>query len=135
MHGKWCRKDSATSDAHCESKRLETRSLAEEEVSQQELEKRTKRNIPEPSQPPSSHPRRPTEPVDLSHCRGRLKTQPRRVSKPRRTYQVIRPRQGRIRRVGHAAYDSEGAIPSRGMQRQSHRSRSRPSARTWRDNR
>ena len=34
IHGKWSRKDGATSDTRRESKRLETRSLAEDESSQ-----------------------------------------------------------------------------------------------------
>ena len=52
------------SNACCESKQLETQSLAADESSQQELDKRTKHGIPEPSQPLSNHPRRPTEPIN-----------------------------------------------------------------------
>ena len=121
-HGIWCSKDSATSDARRESKRLETRSLAGDESSQQELEKRSKHDVPEPSQLPSIHPRRPTESVDPPRRRGRLKSPTKRIrrSKIRRsTYQVVQPhRTGRMRRTRRTRIrDDEGAIPRPETQR------------------
>jgi hypothetical protein len=66
-HGGWYGKDGETSSTHHDSKRVKTRLLAEDEVSQQELDKRTKCDILEPSKPPNNHPKRPTEPVNPPH--------------------------------------------------------------------
>ena len=79
-NGKWCRKDSAMSDACRKSKQLETRSLAADKSSQQELDRRTKCNIPESSQLPSNHPRGPTEPINPPRRRGRLKSLTRKIN-------------------------------------------------------
>ena len=108
--GKRGGKNSATSNARRESKGLETRSLAEDESSQQELNKRMKRDIPEPSQLPINHPGGPTEHVNPPRQRGRLKSRTRKIRRstiekidsPSRTA-VSRPKRAhqahRIRRI------------------------------------
>ena len=55
--GRWCRMDGATSGARCNSKRVGTRSLAEEQTSQHEQRKRTTAHVPRPPIPPPSHHR------------------------------------------------------------------------------
>ena len=68
--GKRGGKNSATSNARHESKGLKMQALAEDESSQQELDKRTKRDIPEPSQLPINHPGGPTEHVNPPRRQG-----------------------------------------------------------------
>ena len=108
--GKRGGKNGATSNARRESKGLETRSLAEDESSQQELDKGTKRDIPEPSQLPINHPGGPTEHVNPPRRRGRLKSCTRKIRRStvrRSTHQVVPPcrgQSGRIVRIGYVAY-------------------------------
>jgi hypothetical protein len=54
--------------------------------------------------PPVEDPRSLTDYVDPPRRRERLKMTPRRVSTHRRTYQVMRMRQGCIGRIGHRIY-------------------------------
>ena len=65
--GKRGGKNGTMSNACRESKGLKTRSLAEDELSQQELNKWTKCDIPEPSQLPTNQPGGPTEHVNPPH--------------------------------------------------------------------
>ena len=109
-HGKWCRKDGATSDARRKSKRLEARSLAADKSSQQELDRHTKRDVPESSQLPSNHPRGPTESIGPPRHRGRLKSPTRKIRRSKRrrsTYRAVQPRRGqseRIECIGNVVY-------------------------------
>ena len=106
-------KDGATSDACCESKRIETRSLAEQEGNQHERYKCTESDIPRLSTPPMNNLRRPTDLVNPPRRRGRLKRSLVRSEDRiwrRSTYQVVRPRRGqsgRIERSGYVVYSQE----------------------------
>ncbi|KAF8134873.1 hypothetical protein EV363DRAFT_1160016, partial [Boletus edulis] len=62
-----------------ESRRLETRSLAEDKTSASGTNVR-RRTIPTPSKPSFTYPRTPADYVDPPCRRGRLKTRPRKVS-------------------------------------------------------
>ena len=96
MHGRWCRKDGATSDAHCRSKQLKMRFLADDKSSQQELDSHTKRGVPKPSQPHINHNEHTTESVNPPRCRGQLKsrtTKIRRWKTRESTYWTIQPHQ------------------------------------------
>lgn len=85
MEGKWCRMDGATSSTSCDSKRVETRLLAGDKGSgQHEWQRQKPNDVPEPSTPLGIHPRRPTKPVDEPRRRGKLKSQSRSVSTPRK---------------------------------------------------
>lgn len=85
MEGKWCWMDGATSSTSCDSKRVETRLLAGDEGSgQHERQKQKPNDVPEPPTPLGIHPRRPTKPVDEPRRRGKLKSQSRSVSTPRK---------------------------------------------------
>ena len=78
--------DDATSGASGESKRLDTRPLAETDSSQHErCEQRERRtaHVPEPSTPPPEYHRRPTDQPNPPHRRGRIKTISRQVSQTR----------------------------------------------------
>ena len=72
-------KDSATSGASHDSKRVGTRLLAGNKSGQNGKRKRANTDVPGPSRPPPSHPRRPTEPVDPPRQRGKLKTRTRKI--------------------------------------------------------
>ena len=100
MEGRRGSKDGATSGARRDSKRVETRPLAEDETDQHGQRKRTTGDAPRPSTPPTIDPRRPTDHPNPPRRRGRLKTRPRRISTRRWTYQVTRTRRGRIGRIG-----------------------------------
>jgi hypothetical protein len=102
--GRRGRMDSATSGARRESKRLETRPLAENETDQRRQYKRTTSDVPRPSIPPAEHPRSPTDYVDPPRRRGRIKTNPRKVRSRSRAYQVTQSRRGRIGRIGAIAH-------------------------------
>ena len=88
------RMNGATSGARCELKRLETRSLAEEQTSQHERRKRTTAHVPRPPIPPPipKHHRRLADHPNPPRQRGRLKSRSKSVSNPRRTYQVVQKR-------------------------------------------
>ena len=107
MDGIWCRTDGATSGARRDSKRVETRPLAGVEIGQHERRNNMKAHVPEPSIPLPNDPKRPTNPPNPPRRRGRLKTNPRRISQARSrssTHHVIRSRQDRIGRVGCIRY-------------------------------
>ena len=74
VDGRRCRIDGVTSIARCESKRLETRMLAENARSQRQQYKQTTANIPRSSTPSGNRPRRPTGQSNPPRRRGRLKT-------------------------------------------------------------
>ena len=131
--GRWGRMDGATSGARCNSKRVGTRSLAEEQTSQHEQRKRTTAHVPRPPIPPPSHHRRPHTHPNPPRRRGRMKTRPTSVSNPRTTYQVKRAskpnRANRTRRIRCKwTGDGVGAIPDRDTRRRGPWSRSRTSA-------
>ena len=90
-------KDGATSGTRRDSKRVETRPLAEDETDQHGQRKHTTGDA---STPPTIDPRRPTDHPNPPRRRGRLKTRPRRISTRKWTYQVTRTRRGRIGRIG-----------------------------------
>ena len=76
--------DGAASGASGESKRLDTRPLAETDSSQHERREQRERrtaHVPEPSTPPPDHHRRPMDHVNPPCRRGRMKTKPRQVSR------------------------------------------------------
>ena len=75
--------DDAASGASGESKRLNTRPLAETDSSQHEQRKRGTAHVPEPSTPPPDHHRRPMDHVNPPRRRGCMKTKPRQVSQTR----------------------------------------------------
>ena len=102
--GRRCRMDGTTSGASGDSKRVDTRSLAEVRSSQQERRKRTMAHAPRPSTPTLRYARSLSDHVDPPRRRGRLKTRPRNVSYPRWTYQATRTRRGRIGRIERAGY-------------------------------
>ena len=105
--GRRCRMDGATSGARGDSKRVDTRSLAEVRSSQQERRQRTMAHVPEPSTPLPNDPKRPTNPPNPPRRRGRLKTRPRRVSPAgsrKSTHQAIWSRRDHIGRVGYVVY-------------------------------
>ena len=79
------------SDARRDSKRLETRSLAEDESNQQKLEKRSKCDVPEPSKLPRNHPKGPTKPLNPPRRRGRLKSRPKRIGRSKREGRLAEP--------------------------------------------
>ncbi|KAH0829128.1 hypothetical protein J3R83DRAFT_2604, partial [Lanmaoa asiatica] len=86
-------KGGAPSSARSNSKRVNTKMLAGEKVNQREWYKRPKAHVPGLSKLLPKHPRSPTEHVDPPRRRGRLKSQPRRVSRARvrkLTYRLIR---------------------------------------------
>ena len=100
-------KDGATSGARRDSKRVETTPLAEGETGQYRRRTRTTTDVPRPSTAPTNDHRLPMDHPNPPRRRRRLKSRPRRVSNPRKTYQVTRARQGRIGRIGrvvHAVY-------------------------------
>ena len=103
-------KDGATSGARRDPKRVETTPLAAGETGQHGRRNRRTTDVPETSKPPPIHPRWPTDHPNPPRRRGRLKSRPRRVSNPRKTYQVTRACQGRIGRIGrvvHVVYEPE----------------------------
>ena len=105
-NGKGCRMDGAANGAHRDLKRVETDALAIEKEGQHELRKRTTSDVPRPSTPLLSHPRRPMEPVDPPHHRGRIKSPPRKIRR-KSTYRTIQPgggQSGRIGGIGYVAY-------------------------------
>ena len=67
-------------------------------------------HVPELSTPPTNNPKCPIHQPNPPRCRGRMKSQPRRISRAkmrRLTYRVIQPCQGqsgRIWRVGYVKY-------------------------------
>ncbi|KAH0828694.1 hypothetical protein J3R83DRAFT_3064, partial [Lanmaoa asiatica] len=76
-------------------------------ANQHEWYKRMKAHVPGSSKPPPEYPRSPTDYVNPPRQRGRLKTNPKRVSRARvkrLTHQVVRSRQSRIGRIGCAGY-------------------------------
>ncbi|KIJ06076.1 hypothetical protein PAXINDRAFT_20712 [Paxillus involutus ATCC 200175] len=89
----------ATSSASCDSLRVETGALADDEAGQQCNGKpRASMNSPEPSMPPTPHPSDTTQPTHLANPprrRGRLKTLSTNVSRTR-AYGL------RIKSDGHA---------------------------------
>ena len=99
MDGRRGGMDGATSGARCESKRLETRPLAEDETDQHGQRKRTTGDAPRPSTQPTKRPRRPTDHPNPPRRRGRLKTRATSISTNQWTYQVTRTRRGRIGRI------------------------------------
>ena len=96
--------DGAASGASGESKRLDTRPLAETDSSQHEWRERRERrtaHVPEPSTPPPDHHRRPTDHPNPPRRRGRIKTRTRKISQTRArklTHHFERSRRGRIGR-------------------------------------
>ncbi|KIJ13592.1 hypothetical protein PAXINDRAFT_13553 [Paxillus involutus ATCC 200175] len=76
----------ATSSASCDSLRVETGALSDDEASQQCNGKpRASTNSPEPSTPPTPHPydtKRPTHLTNPPRRRGQLKMLPTNISKP-----------------------------------------------------
>ena len=102
--GKGCRTGGATSGARRESKRLETRPLAEVEMDQHGQRHHTTEYTPRPSIPPPRYARSLSAYVDPPRRRGRLKSRPRSISTSRRTYQVTWTRRSRIRRIGCVGY-------------------------------
>ena len=100
-------KDGATSGASHDSKRVGTGLLAGNKSGQNGKRKRAKTDIPGPSRPPPSHPRRSTEPVDPLRRRGRLKTRPKRIRRSKRrksTYRVVQPCRGQSGRIERSGY-------------------------------
>ena len=77
-------KDGATSGASHDSKRVGTRLLAGDRPGQHGKRKGANTDVPGPSIPPPSHPRRPTESVDPPRRRGRMKSPPRRIRRSKR---------------------------------------------------
>ena len=130
--GRRCRMDGATSGARGDSKRVDTRSLAEVRSSQQERRQRTMAHVPEPSTPLPNDPKRPTNPPNPPRRRGRLKTRPRRVSPAgsrKSTHQAIWSR--RIRCICCIwTGDGAGAIARPRNAKTRRWSRSRPTAHT-----
>ena len=107
MDGRRCRMDGATSGASSDSKRVDTRSLAEIRSSQQERRQRTTAHAPRTSTPTLRYARSLSDHVDPPRRRGRLKTIPRRVSISSTTYQVERSYRGHIgrtRAIGYVVY-------------------------------
>jgi hypothetical protein len=97
-------KHGATSGARRDSKRVETTLLAGDEPGQHGKRKRERTDVPGPSRPPTSHPRSLTNYFDPLRRPGRMKTQPRKISREdlkRTTYRVVQRRRGRIRHIGH----------------------------------
>ena len=103
-----CQMDGATSGARCESKRLESHSLAVERVSQHERRNRTTDDAPRPSTPLPNDPKRPMDHPNPPRRRGKTKTRPRNISNPRWTYQATQTRRGRIGRIERAGYVAYG---------------------------
>ena len=103
-----CRMDGATSGASGGSKRLDTRPLAETDLSQHKRRKYKIAHVPQPSTPPPHYARSLSAYVNPLHRRGRLKTRPRNVSYPRWTYQATRTRRGRIGRIERTGYVAYG---------------------------
>ncbi|KIJ07582.1 hypothetical protein PAXINDRAFT_19235 [Paxillus involutus ATCC 200175] len=104
----------ATSSASCNSLRVETDALADDEAGQQCYGKpRASTSSPEPSTPPTPFPyatRRPTYHVNPPRRRGHLKTKPTNVSKPermvhapRRTVESTTTRTNQMQRKRHRA--------------------------------
>ena len=112
--GEWVRYDGrrggkhgTTSGASHDSKRVGVRLLAGNKSGQNGKRKRAKTDVPGPSRPPPSHPRRSTEPVDPPRRRGRLKTRPKRIRRSKRrklTYRVVQPRRGQSGRIERSGY-------------------------------
>ncbi|KIJ08005.1 hypothetical protein PAXINDRAFT_18829 [Paxillus involutus ATCC 200175] len=76
----------ATSSASCDSLRVETGALAEHEDGQQQNgTQNISTDVPTPSTPSTKRPKRPTHHANPPRRRGRLKTQPMKVSQPERT--------------------------------------------------
>ncbi|KIJ10059.1 hypothetical protein PAXINDRAFT_16906 [Paxillus involutus ATCC 200175] len=77
---------SPTSGTSCDSKRVETGALPDNETSQQHNGKpSTSTNVPGPPRPPPYTTNRPTHIANPPRRRGRLKTLPTNVSQPERT--------------------------------------------------
>ena len=72
--------DDATSGVSGESKRLDTRPLAETDSSQHKRRERGMAHVPERSTPPPDHHRRPTDHPNPPRRRGRIKTRSRKIS-------------------------------------------------------
>ena len=72
--------DAATSGASGESRRLDTRPLAETDSSQHERRERGTAHVPRPSTPPTIDHRHPTDHPNPPRRRGRIKMKPRQVS-------------------------------------------------------
>ena len=67
-HGRRDGKDGATSSAHCDSKRVETRLLAGDKGQYQQVECDITMDVPEASTPPPNDPKRPVKLPNLP-CR------------------------------------------------------------------
>ena len=77
-------KDGATSSASHDSKQVGTRLLAGDKSGRNGKRKRANTDVPGPSRPPPSHPRRPAESVDPPRRRGRLKSPTRKIRRSKR---------------------------------------------------
>ena len=105
-----CRMDGATSGPRCDSTRVETDQLAEDEPSQCHWYKYNTMDVPRPSAAPTDDHRLPTNHPNPPRRCGRIKTRPTSISTSRWTYRAIRTCQGRIRRIGrvvHVIYEPE----------------------------
>ncbi|KIJ09064.1 hypothetical protein PAXINDRAFT_17847 [Paxillus involutus ATCC 200175] len=127
----------ATSSASCDSLRVETGALADDEAGQQcDGKPRASTNPPEPSTPSTPPPyatKRPTHIANPPRRRGRLKTLPTNISQPerteytpRRTVESTTTQLNRMRRKWHRA---TGGVS------QSHHSRGRSAPRPVRRHR
>ena len=81
--GRGCWMDDATSGARCDSRRVETRPLAREQADQHGQQEREPADVPEPSTPSQTTPRRHTNHPNPPRRRGKLKTSSRNVSQTR----------------------------------------------------
>ena len=107
MNGRTARMDDATSGARRESKRLESRPIAENETSQNEQRERKIAHVPRPSTPPTIDHRHPMDHVNPPRRRGRIKTRPRQVSRIRArklTHHFERSHRGRTERPRSDGY-------------------------------
>ena len=81
--GRRCWMDDATSGARCDSRRVETRPLAREQADQHGQQEREPADVPEPSTPSQTTPRRHTNHPNPPQRHGKLKTSSRNVSQTR----------------------------------------------------
>ena len=99
--------DDATSGASGESRRLDTRPLAETDSSQHERRERGTAHVPRLSTPPPDHHRRPMDHPNPPRRRGRMKTRSRQVSRTRArkpTHHFERSRRSHIGRLRSDGY-------------------------------
>ena len=128
--------DGATNSAGGDLKQVDTRPLAEVELSQHEWWNHERAHVPEPSTPPSEYSRWPTDHPNPPRRRGRIKTRPREASieKIHSPSHMVASRPYRASRICciccTGTWNGVGAIPSHDVRRRSQWSRSRPTAHT-----